>query len=233
MEASENFELTTDGRQQETPKAGAELTRGKFFPWMICILPIVSILMSAVTLGIVANLKNSEMTNGSLTKLQSDVSRLIEIEYSEMANSSLAKLKREISRLKETINPIWLLNTWRPFEENEYYFTSIRYIWNEAEQFCVSINSNLVVINSQEEQQYIRMNTNCDHWIGLHDSAEEGIWRWVDGTEYTSNDTFWGRNQPNGRNVSDEDCVVVTAYGQWHDLPCNSTHFVICERPAD
>ncbi|XP_072104318.1 hepatic lectin-like [Mobula birostris] len=232
------MEQSAEGRQQDKPKAGcggprAELIQGKFFFWMSCTLLIVSILISAVTLGTVANLKNSEMTNGSLAGLEHEVFRLREIENSEMTNGSLARLQREIFRLRQSIDPVQLLNIWRPFEESEYYFSSSRGTWEEAEQLCESMNSTLVVINSQEEQKYIRLNVKCEHWIGLHDRAKEGKWRWVDGTDYESNVKFWDRGQPNGRKDFDEDCAVTSGNGMWHDWPCSSIHFAICEKRAD
>ncbi|XP_059846845.1 hepatic lectin-like [Hypanus sabinus] len=236
MDPSNNYELTEDSFQLGKWKTGfrgprAEPIQGKFFPWIICALLIVSLLMSVVTLGIVVKLKHSKMTNGSLAKLQSDVTRLME-QNSEMISSSLAKLQSDISRLMQSVKPIRSLNTWRFFNQREYYFTSTRNRWKEAQQFCVSMDSNLVVINSREEQEYIRMNVNLDYWIGLHDIVEEGNWRWVDGTDYASNVKFWERGQPNVHEEFEEDCVVVSGNGLWHDWPCDSMHFAICEKTA-
>ncbi|XP_059846885.1 hepatic lectin-like [Hypanus sabinus] len=176
--------------------------------------------------------ENSEMINGLLVKLQSDVARLME-KNSEMTNDSLAELMDEVSHLRKGIMPIQLLNKWRPFKENEYYFTSIRCPWSDAEKLCERKNSKLVVINSQEEQEYIRMNANCDRWIGLHDRAKNGTWRWVDGTDYASNVKFWANGEPNGTGGVDEDCALVGENGLWHARPCKTWLFLICEKRAD
>ncbi|XP_062891759.1 hepatic lectin-like [Mobula hypostoma] len=214
MEPSDNYELAEDSFQLGKWNTGyrgprADLIQGNFFPLIISTLLLVSLLMSAVTLGIVVNLKNSQMTNGSLTKLQG-----------------------EVSQRKDSIDPAQSLNIWRPFKESEYYFSSTPYLWKEAEQLCESMNSKLVVINNREEQGYIRLNVNHDSWIGLYDIIEEGKWRWVDGTDYASNVKFWANNQPNVNEQFDEDCAVVSENGSWHDWPCDSLHFAICERPA-
>ncbi|XP_051898121.1 hepatic lectin-like [Pristis pectinata] len=203
------------GYQPEKPKTGlagrqAEFIQGKLSPLVMYTLLGVSLLLSIVILSIVVNLRNSEKTN-----------------------SSLAELQREVSRLRENLYPVQPLNKWRLFKQRLYYFRSTRAGWNESQNFCTSMNSNLVVINNGDELEYIRLNANCAHWIGLHDTAEEGTWRWVDGTDYASNIKFWASNQPNGDERWEEDCAVVSEDGLWHDWPCNSQHFAICEKPTE
>ncbi|XP_059846841.1 C-type lectin domain family 4 member F-like [Hypanus sabinus] len=175
---------------------------------------------------------NYEKTLSAIAKLKDEIPRLNKTN-SEMTNGSLAELQSEVSRLRESVRLVQLLNSWRFFKQKEYYFSSTRYRWEEGQQFCVSINSNLVVINSQEEQDYVRLRRDSNCWIGLHDSTEEGVWRWVDGTDYASNVKFWAIDQPNVNSDIDEDCVVASENGFWHDWPCDSMHFVICEKPAD
>ena len=95
----------------------------------------------------------------------------------------------------------------------------------------------LVKIESSEEQDFIKMKyitSNMNVWIGLTDSANEGNWKWTDGTApgYTN----WMSGQPN--NYWGQDCGEIrkgnyhgTNYnGQWQDLDCSgpSTGF-ICE----
>ncbi|XP_062891732.1 asialoglycoprotein receptor 2-like [Mobula hypostoma] len=119
-------------------------------------------------------------------------------------------------------------NRWKFFNHKLYYFSLLQVTSDEAHEFCASVNSKLVVINSREEQEYIRQNIKHNHWIGLHYSAKEQTWLWVDGTNYTSNVKSWASGQPDGG----EGCVVVIDNGLWHDWFCSDNHFFICEKPA-
>ncbi|XP_055520114.1 asialoglycoprotein receptor 2-like [Leucoraja erinacea] len=93
------------------------------------------------------------------------------------------------------------------------------------------MKAKLLVINSNLEQTYIVQNMDSSSWIGLHDTAVEGTWRWVDGTHYDLNVKFWGETQPDQQR--DEDCALMHPDGTWHDWPCSSTHFFICEKPEE
>ncbi|XP_051898119.1 hepatic lectin-like [Pristis pectinata] len=150
----------------------------------------------------------------------------------ENTSKEFAELQAEISGLREDLSLIPPFNQWRLFNKRLHFFSSTKQTWTEAQKFCASMNSQLVVIHSTTEQEYIQQNTNREHWIGLHDTAEEGTWRWVDGTDYASNVKFWARGQPNGDENQDEDCVV-TEEGFWHDWPCSSKHPPICEKLAE
>ncbi|XP_055520118.1 hepatic lectin-like [Leucoraja erinacea] len=127
--------------------------------------------------------------------------------------------------------PIIFVDMWIPFDQALYYFSSTRGTWNESQTSCASMNSNLVVITSLRELEFLFRSQLFDSWIGLHDRAREGTWRWVDGTDYESNAKFWGLGQPQVSPGIEEDCVVLSERGTWHDWPCRSIHHLICERP--
>ncbi|KAF5911802.1 hypothetical protein HPG69_015780 [Diceros bicornis minor] len=58
--------------------------------------------------------------------------------------------------------------------------------WPEAEKNCRLQNAHLVVINSREEQNFVQEHiASSDTWMGLSDP--EGVWKWVDGTDYKTN----------------------------------------------
>ncbi|XP_067828972.1 CD209 antigen-like protein C isoform X2 [Heptranchias perlo] len=148
----------------------------------------------------------------------------------EETRSSFAELRTEISQLKENLYCFQCPDQWSRFEQNCYYFSSSETTWDEAQKSCTSMDANLLVINSAEEQVYLQGNLNDNHWIGLSDSVEEGNWSWVDGTDYASNVKFWESGQPNSN--GDEGCVVAAANAAWHDWPCSSRHSSICKKPV-
>ncbi|XP_056388841.1 CD209 antigen-like isoform X2 [Hyla sarda] len=61
--------------------------------------------------------------------------------------------------------------------------------WGESLPWCRVQGGHLVVINDEEEQNFLESLVNDTIWIGLSDYHREGNWRWVDGTPYDS--TTW------------------------------------------
>uniref|UniRef100_A0A3P8QPW5 C-type lectin domain-containing protein n=1 Tax=Astatotilapia calliptera TaxID=8154 RepID=A0A3P8QPW5_ASTCA len=56
-----------------------------------------------------------------------------------------------------------------------YYFSISQSSWNKSRDECRAKRGDLVKIDSREEQDKF--------WIGLTDSAVEGRWLWVDGSQ--------------------------------------------------
>lgn len=64
-----------------------------------------------------------------------------------------------------------------------YWFSQSGKPWPEADKYCQLENSNLVVVNSLAEQNFLQTHMgSVVTWIGLTD--QNGPWRWVDGTDY-------------------------------------------------
>lgn len=63
-------------------------------------------------------------------------------------------------------------------------------------------------------------------WTGGRDYHGDDTWAWD-----SSKDSFlydnWGGNQPD---IGFEGCLVLESAGDWHDYPCDSTFFFICEK---
>ncbi|XP_041848457.1 collectin-12-like [Melanotaenia boesemani] len=74
----------------------------------------------------------------------------------------------------------------RKFGDSCYYFSSAsqRLNFDEANKFCTSNSSHLLIINDSEEQQFVRTAVAGKgyFWLGLTDREEENVWKWVDGT---------------------------------------------------
>ncbi|XP_056388842.1 C-type lectin domain family 4 member M-like isoform X3 [Hyla sarda] len=103
--------------------------------------------------------------------------------------------------------------------------------WGESLPWCRVQGGHLVVINDEEEQNFLESLVNDTIWIGLSDYHREGNWRWVDGTPYDSTTWSWHTDQPN--NDGDEDCVTLSRVSKWNDDKCSEKYKSVCERRAD
>uniref|UniRef100_A0A672NSM9 C-type lectin domain-containing protein n=1 Tax=Sinocyclocheilus grahami TaxID=75366 RepID=A0A672NSM9_SINGR len=118
---------------------------------------------------------------------------------------------------------------WMEFMGSCYIHFDERETWTSAEQHCQELNSHLVSISSQQEQDAYTFLNYLDQahdyqWIGLNDKDVQNQFRWTDGMlislqEYEN----WRPNQPDNYFSTGEDCVVMIWHedGQWNDVPCN------------
>ncbi|KAL2079466.1 hypothetical protein ACEWY4_025210 [Coilia grayii] len=100
--------------------------------------------------------------------------------------------------------------------------------WHESRGSCLKLGADLVVVNDIDEQTFLLPYKTF--WIGLSDTEEEGVWKWVDGTPQT--ESFWRPGEPN--NAGNEDCAEISTESSkptqaWNDVPCSQTHQYICE----
>lgn len=126
-------------------------------------------------------------------------------------------------------------STWRRFKEKCYYFSTDLVEFAEGNNLCKIMSSNMIIINNQEEQQWVskQMNGMNYYWIGLSDTEEHNVWRWVDGTiaQYTN----WKQGQPDNWKEErlTEDCAGLANSALWNDFFCTDTNRVICEKNVD
>ncbi|XP_024000041.1 CD209 antigen-like protein E isoform X2 [Salvelinus sp. IW2-2015] len=134
-------------------------------------------------------------------------------------------LMRKFSNFKQTCP-----DGWQKFECSCYYLTTGKKTWEESRQDCLERGADLVIVNSDKEQEFL-FKFNKSFWIGLTDSVTEGTWKWVDGTPLTT-PRYWESGQPGG-DVG-ENCVWFSYsssdQGTWHDYPCSSLSYWVCEK---
>ncbi|XP_026118110.1 CD209 antigen-like protein A [Carassius auratus] len=103
--------------------------------------------------------------------------------------------------------------------------------WSESRQYCKDRGADLVIIKSEEKQRLITSLIKDRVWIGLSDTEQEGIMKWVDNS--TLNKGFWYKEEPNDRGGT-EDCIEMlplhAAQDNWNDFPCSSRRKGVCEK---
>eukprot|EP00075_Anas_platyrhynchos_P015337 XP_027304590.1 C-type lectin domain family 4 member D-like isoform X4 [Anas platyrhynchos] len=131
---------------------------------------------------------------------------------------------------------------WRPFQESCYYFSDDQMPWDESQQNCSGMGSQLVVINTKAEQAFLYKEIQMKYrqnginlYIGLR-AQKVGQWRWADQTPYNERAAFWRRGEPSDQ-PSDELCVVIhyqkDIFRNWNNVPCTIHSYWICETAAE
>ena len=76
---------------------------------------------------------------------------------------------------------------------HDYYLSNSSEIWTNAQIIATTNDANLVIINDQSENDFVKsiIGSNIVH-IGLTDQAEEGTFKWVDGENMDAYSNFEG-----------------------------------------
>ncbi|XP_019113507.1 CD209 antigen-like protein E isoform X7 [Larimichthys crocea] len=130
------------------------------------------------------------------------------------------ELKRQLNLTNHYLNQGWVY-----FGSSFYYISSVNKAWQDSREDCLQRGADLVIINSEAEQKFIRQYPKYI-WIGLTDRETEGVWKWVDGTPLTT--SFWRSGEPNNYRGGNEDCVELTL--DWNDVECEQKKLWMCEK---
>uniref|UniRef100_A0A8C2ILN4 C-type lectin domain-containing protein n=1 Tax=Cyprinus carpio TaxID=7962 RepID=A0A8C2ILN4_CYPCA len=111
------------------------------------------------------------------------------------------------------------------------FFMSTELSWSNSRQYCRDRGADLVIINTEEKQvSFERV------WIGLSDTENEGIMKWVDNS--TLKQGFWLKGEPNNYG-GNEDCIQLnfnrgktgwSPLNSWNDMICSEKIKGICEK---
>ncbi|XP_064173856.1 C-type lectin domain family 4 member G-like isoform X2 [Anguilla rostrata] len=141
--------------------------------------------------------------------------------------SRLYQLQKDCTSLKGQC--ITCPGDWKQFSSKCYFFSTLRKSWEDSLQDCKLQGADLVIIKSQEEQEFINQHAKGGHhWIGLKDSKDR-TFEWVDGTLLQQ--AFWKAGSPDENRRAR---CVLTGPGEelWADAPCDFTWMWICEADA-
>ncbi len=110
--------------------------------------------------------------------------------------------------------------------DSYYYCSYARVNWAKAQRTAIKNNGNLVVINSELENEFLASRLlQRQAYIGLTDRESEGNYEWVndDPLEFEN----WKRGQPD--NDGNEDFVEMDAQGYWFDVDGKSKREFVME----
>ncbi|XP_062407537.1 CD209 antigen-like protein E [Sardina pilchardus] len=111
----------------------------------------------------------------------------------------------ELQRKLYTLEKL-LQQGWSYFNASVYFLSSERKSWSSSRKECRERGADLVIINSREEQEYLRR-FGVDIWMGLTDADSEGDWRWVDNEPLVTG--YWMNGEPNnGFGQTNENCAA-------------------------
>ncbi|XP_019902490.2 CD209 antigen-like protein C [Esox lucius] len=163
-------------------------------------------------------------------QLQTSYNNLLkEIDQLKTSYNNLTKEWDQLQTSYNNRNNQFCPQNWKKFGCSCYYISSVKNTWNAGRQDCLNRRADLVIINSREEQAFIKA-LGHRSWIGLTDRDVDGTWRWVDGTPMTT--SYWINGEPNGgkkencgeNKISNDDPVMA-----WNDQPCDHKNYFICE----
>ncbi|KAI5628223.1 C-type lectin domain family 4 member F-like isoform X2, partial [Silurus asotus] len=140
--------------------------------------------------------------------------------------NNLIKERDQLQREKDLCKWKWI-----SFSSSFYYVSNDNKSWEESRQNCRDKGTDLMIIKSREEQEFIskHISSISGVWIGLSDRDKEGEWKWVDGSLLTIK--FWNQGEPNGKEK--ENCVEVYKTSNsivWNDQQCSEKRNWICEQ---
>merc|ERR1711988_296818 len=120
---------------------------------------------------------------------------------------------------------------WHQFQKHCYrvYDYFLRE-WKHQDVMCRHHGGYLAIINSAEEQEFVKTLMRRHLWIGLK-KGDDGkfYWRWGQKPTYTN----WAPGEPNDpESYVLEDCVEMRTDGKWNNLQCRRRLGFLCKRKA-
>ncbi|XP_066508667.1 CD209 antigen-like protein E [Hoplias malabaricus] len=178
----------------------------------------------------------SSIKNLTTERDQLKNSNQVVIKERDQLKSSYQDLTKEKEQINKALNANKSTNTdllqrfgIKSLGSSYYYISDDSKTWSEARNVCKAKGADLLIINSKEEQEFIKK-LNLYVWLGLTDAEKEGEWKWVDGSLLTNK--FWKTGEPNDAH-GDEDCVAFAETSDplmtWNDIPCSYKAGWICE----
>ncbi|XP_072543438.1 uncharacterized protein [Salminus brasiliensis] len=138
--------------------------------------------------------------NDSNTKLQGENDKLIKDKEELIRQLKEKEGKQSCNPTAQNVDEVCCAEGWKYFRGKCYYFSTDEETWTASRDACVAVGGHLVIINTPEEEKFIKRLNNYEYyWIGLTDAVKKGDWRWLDGTKLstTSKYQYYDRERGN------------------------------------
>ncbi|XP_016361894.1 CD209 antigen-like protein E [Sinocyclocheilus anshuiensis] len=187
---------------------------------LICVLLLVFIILKHITItaerDLIKSYKNTvEEFNQTINSLQDS--------YTDLTQNKI-KLESKVRSLSDELKKAASKGGWL------FMSTELK-SWSDSRQYCRDRGADLVIINTEEKQRFISSLVSESACIGLSDTENEGIMKWVDNSPL--NQGFWFKGEPNNFG-GDEDCIELNPekhnLNNWNDRSCSDTRKGICEK---
>ncbi|XP_037625341.1 L-selectin-like [Sebastes umbrosus] len=109
--------------------------------------------------------------------------------------------------------------------------------WTQARQWCQTKYTDMVVIQSQKENDYLvswlpEKKNGQYYWIGITKNHINETWTWIGNNSTWVGEQSWAENEPNNDDIT-EFCVEIYVNkghnrGKWNDEKCAKKKYVVC-----
>ncbi|XP_043935634.1 CD209 antigen-like protein C [Protopterus annectens] len=189
-----------------------------FIFFIISLLLLITIIALAITYSRASQrLVHEVLKNSNLTKEQNQMKKTL----------SLLKNARCMTTGSGSQCTSCQVGWWL-YSGSCYYLSNDKLTWDDSRKNCSNSQSDLVVVNNNDEKEFLKKNIHESHWIGLANKEKEGRWQWVDNTSYTTTPKFSSYYKRINRD--NKDCVTLITEFDYDN--CNETRKWICEKKA-
>ncbi|XP_004710292.1 C-type lectin domain family 4 member K [Echinops telfairi] len=147
--------------------------------------------------------------------------------------SSLERLDQLLRQQRDILQMV--SQDWKYFNGSYYYFSYTPKTWYSAQQYCLSRDSHLTSVTSEQEQEFLYKTAGERvYWIGLTKTGSDRDWVWADGTPFSKAQSarFWIPGEPNNAG-NNEHCAYLkrASLQAWNDGSCDIQFLFICRQP--
>ncbi|XP_045905070.1 L-selectin-like isoform X1 [Micropterus dolomieu] len=118
-----------------------------------------------------------------------------------------------------------------------YHYSNKIMNWTQARQWCQTNYTDMVVIQSQAENDYLvsklpNLTSSPYYWIGITKQNKNDTWTWIGNNSTWIGNESWAVNEPNNNHIT-EFCVEIYVNnrdnrGKWNDEKCSNKKYAVC-----
>ncbi|RVE67065.1 hypothetical protein OJAV_G00113690 [Oryzias javanicus] len=221
VEVYYSFQQTETEPQNQSYSADREESKTLLRLKVLCVLMAAGIIILSICY-LYVSLENNKMKN-RLNQLETELS---------VTGLNNSHLQDEVKKLEIKIEEKSCPNGWIRFGSSCYYKSTFKATWESSRINCKNKGSDLVIINSTEEQYFItNLNENGESWIGLEvgwsSQKNKHGWIWLDGSPLTEIFQKTEKLQDPADYFSG---VYLNAEKKWKSLHKINEKTFICER---